>query len=185
MHVSDVASAPPDNAGTLELGEKMKKSIQIISIMILTSLFVNTSYSQEAIEAKKYPSFILNQKDPGKKVQVELAANSVSLSMSILPYFSKVLNFKYNIENEYDYNTISVYIKGNYTKKEMWDMFVNILMSCSASYTIKEDSITISPTKKTADISESEKAKKLEEFKKIREKILKKMQEERKNNSNK
>jgi hypothetical protein len=183
----------------------MKNKLTIILALLLPLLHLSGCGHLERTKQKDYPEFILNNERGGKKIPVRLLFDYSSLHM-ILPMFANILNFDYILKPSSHYKPITLNIEAEYTKKELWDLFVEILENCNAVYTVEGTLITITPNRietdkhvvkltktekdkaiRITDAGPPKKAKRItrEELKAMREKILKKMKEKRQENPNK
>ena len=92
------------------------------------------------------------QKYPDKKMEIELEMNKSTI-FDITPIFAEWLNFNYMINRDAShYKTVTIQLKGEYTKKELWSKFNKIMEVAEAEYILKDNKLRIYP--KNAVITE-------------------------------
>lgn len=128
----------------------MKNKYKSILIIFLAFILLNGCGHLEETKQGEYPEFIANLEVDDKTIPIDINLDYTDL-YEIVPIFSYCLKFNYIIQFSTSFRPISVMIKAEYTKEEVWALFVKILENCNASYTVERALVTISPNKNETD----------------------------------
>jgi hypothetical protein len=124
----------------------MKKIIALIplsGLALCMSLGLMTSGCLSFSSSVANPEFL--PENDNKKREIELNIDKGSL-FDIVPVFAEWLDFDYIIFSDTaNYKPVTVILKGEYTKRELWDRFLKVLEASKAKCTVEKRKVRIYP----------------------------------------
>ena len=115
-------------------------------ILLCLTLCISIGFTtgcSSSLSSAKNPSF-LEEKD-NKKIEIDLNIEDGAL-FDIIPIFAEWLNFDYIIFSDTaNYKPVTVILKGEYTKKELWNRFLRVLEASKAKCTVDNQKVRIYP----------------------------------------
>ena len=124
----------------------MKNMISICKILtICIAIFLLSTSCISTNSQINVGTPISVQKNPDKKMEIELEMIKATI-FDVTPIFAEWLNFNYMINRDAShYKTVTIQLKGEYTKKELWAKFNKIMEVAEAKYILSDNQLRIYP----------------------------------------
>ena len=122
--------------------KKLIASTAFFCLALCISIGFATGCSS-SLSSVKNPSFL--EEEDNKKIEIDLNIEDGAL-FDIIPIFAEWLNFDYIIFSDTaNYKPVTIILKGEYTKKELWDRFLRVLEASKAKCTVDSQKVRIYP----------------------------------------
>jgi len=118
-------------------------TMPLVCFALCISIGLTTGCSSPSSPVKKNPPFFAEE--DSKKIEIDLNIEKGAL-FDIVPFFSEWLNFDYIIFSDTtNYKPVTVILKGEYSKQELWNRFLKILEASKAKCTSSGRKVRIYP----------------------------------------